>query len=1134
MATIDPRLVRRAPQSTEDLLELLFDGLDWPRPRDLDIDEIPLLPWTPDELHLDPNAVAKLDRIQQLPKLTSDQPFGVFILTFEGGRLPVGAVRRVVNQLVRKQRARRQQAQALWDLEDLIFFCQAGQEHHALHVVAFRDTDRRPVMKVISWGTDATAQRIDLVTRTNLPALTWPEPGVDPDSWRRQWTAGFTAGYRQAIGSSRDLARQMAEVAISVRDEVKALYEVETEDGPLRGLYDELRSSLRADLDPDGFADMYAQTMVYGLLTARITNPEDFTAEALDEALRFDNPLLDALYASFRKQSGDAVDVDEFGLHDLAETLAKTDIDQVLADFGAKDRKEDPVVFFYEEFLERYDPQQRRDLGTYYTPIPVVRAMVRAVDDLLVSLDLPDGVADQTTWADYQTRTGVHLPDGANPDQTVVRAIDPATGTGTFLIEWLRQATHNLPPDHHTSIADVVAQLDAFEISLSSYAVAHLKADLELPVDVRTHQHANILLADTLAGPRPKQASVFGDDPVAVEGQRAQRLKFDTRHTVVIGNPPYDRVEQVGTGGWITSPTDDRKALFADILDPARRHTIFSHQASLYNLYVYFWRWAIWKAFEQQPSGPGVVAYITASSWLTGPGFLGLRQLARQLVDDIYVIDLGGDNLGARKDDNVFPIQTPVAIVLLIRRNHTDLTEPAAVHYHRVVGTRAQKLAALDRLRFDQTDWQNGPTGWHHPLIPLSGAANWGDYPRLIDLLPWQQPGCMYSRTWPIAPHPDLLEQRWDRFVATDDPKDRADCYVTPKTGRSIHTKVGDLPRLKDLPVGADHAAIQGYGYRSFDRQWAFSDPRLAKTDSPSLWASQTHQQVFMASFITKRLGSGPAATAAAYVPDKDHFRGSFGGKESIPLFRDADGTPNADLALLAFYGQALGNDGPVGVENLFAYVYGVLAGADYTERFEVELETPGPRVPLTADADLFTDMVAHGRWLLWLHTYGQRFTEGQPDRLQVPEHIRWERPVATMPGTKRDYRYDPDTAKLHVGDGLLAGVREDVWNFEVSGLRVIDKWLGYRTRRGTGRAASSSSPLDQIRPDRWYDEWNVELAELVYVLTATLDQAEAGTDLLDRIVNGPLVAADDLPDVPDALRKVPKVNRNPQQPTLG
>lgn len=1127
--TIDEQLIRNAPRSTEDLLELLFTGLDWPRPAGMDIEDIPLLPWTPNELHLDPDQVAKLERIQQLPRLTDDQPFGVFILTFEGGRLPIGAVRRLVNQLVRKKRAQREQAASLWDLEDLIFFCQAGEHHHALHVVSFSETDKRPVMKVISWTSESTPQRIQLVGTTNLPALAWPESGTNPQVWRKRWAEGFTATYRQGIRTAAALADQMAEVAATVRDEVSALYEIETSQGPLRTLYAELRRNLREDLDPQGFADMYAQTMVYGLLTARITNPEDFTPGALDQALRFENPLLDALYTSFREQSDTSVDVDEFGLHDLAETLASVDVDQVLADFGAGNRKDDPVVFFYEQFLERYDPQQRRELGTYYTPLPVVRCMIRAVDDLLKhELQLPEGIADATTWLEYEQRTGIPRPAGVEPEHPVVRAIDPATGTGTYLIEWLRHGTQG-QQDADAKAAELLRRLDAFEINLSAYAVAHLKVGLELPAELRSVRSANILLTDTLAGRSSNQLSVFGDDPIAEEGQRARHLKFETNHSVTIANPPYDRVEQAGLGGWITQPEDGSRAPFADILDPARQNTIFSHHASLYNLYVYFWRWAIWKTFEQLPSGPGIVAYITASSWLHGPGFLGLRQLVRELVDDIYVIDLGGDNLGSRTEENVFPIQSPVAITLLIRRNLSDCNWPAAVHYHRVSGTREEKLAALDHLHLGQVDWQDGPSGWHEPLVPPTGADSWMGYPRIVDLFPWQQPGCKFGRTWPIAPDPDLLIDRWSRFVATDDPIDRAECFVTAKTGRNIHTQVGSATRLADLPVGAPAPAIRRYAYRSFDRQWALVDPRIASLERPALWGSWSEDQAFLTSLLTKQISNGPALVATAYVPDLDYYSGR-GGKDVIPLYRDQLGTPNADPATLSVIGKSLGYGTAVGVESLFAYVYGALAGTHYTERFQEELGTPGPRVPLTIDPHLFEAMERHGSYLLWLHTYAERFAgDGRPDRLVLPSTLEWALPVDRIPETARDCSYDPEANAISVGDGLLRGVRPEVWAFEVSGMPVIRKWLGYRTRKGAGRSSSSKSPLDQIRPREWPDEWHEELRELVYVLDLTIELMNEGTELLEQICEGPTLAADALPAVPPELRKPPRAVQGSQ-----
>lgn len=607
-------------------------------------------------------------------------------------------------------------------------------------------------------------------------------------------------------------------------------------------------------------------------------------------------------------------------------------------------------------------------------------------------------------------------------------------------------------------------------------------------------------------------------------------MKFSTHHSVCVGNPPYMRVQRQSAGGWIAHPPDGGRSLFDDIHEPARKHTIFSHQASLYNLYVYFWRWAIWKAFEQTPSGPGVVGFITASSWLTGPGFLGLRQLVRELADDIYIIDLSGDNLGARTDENVFPIQTPVAIAILVRHGDSDRSTRARVNYSRILGTRHEKLAALEQLDFPSVAWIRGPDSWHAPLIPRSGGVDWQDHPALIDLMPWQQPGCMWNRTWPIAPDCAVLEARWRRFVATESSADRARCFVTPPTGRNITTRVAGLPRLVDLPVGASHLPIVRYAFRSFDRQWTFDDPRLTALDRPALWASLSNRQVFMSSLTTGALSNGPAATAATAVPDKHHFHGR-GGKDVIPMYRDAKGTPNADPALLcavtARHSASDATAPEVTVERLFAYIYGVLAGADYTDRFAAELATPGPRIPLSADPHLFGEMVDHGERLLWLHTFGERFRSDHRRVLVVDPAIKWTPTPSHIPADSSDFRYDSATQSLIVADGVLQGVSADVWAFEVSGMPVVKKWLAYRTLRGAGRATSSSSPLDQIRPNSWTSEWTVELRELVHVLWTTLALQETGKQLLDRILAGDLVAASDLLLPADELRQPPLTIRS-------
>jgi hypothetical protein len=1136
--SIDRRLVERAPESFDALAELLTEGLHWPVPAEMEPEEA-LVEWDPEELHLDPDAVARLTSIRQMRPLQTGQPFGVFFLTFEGGRLPVGALRRLVDRLVRKKRPSGPGTHPVWSLDDLLFVVQSAGEVRTVHFVAFKESAGRPTLKVLSWGTGSTATRLNLLAE-RLGDLAWPDDGGWTEESRERWRSVFTVGHREGIRSAAILANRMADVARDVRDEVLALHEVETDEGPIRQLLADVREQLLHDLSPGRFADMYAQTMVYGLLTARITHPEDFEAEGVTAILKFENPFLDAVYARFREQTGEAFDIDELGLRDLADELGRTDVDELLADWGAADRRDDPVVHFYETFLTRYDPEQRVELGAFYTPTPVVRFMVRAVDTALKEgLGLPLGIADATTWRELAERQGFDVPDGVDPDNPFVSMIDPATGTGTFLVEWIRHAKENVVAAERANGASereatlawelhlrdvIVGRLNAFEISLASYAVAHLKVSLELPKELRARLRLPIYLTDTLAAKRDEARFEQLRDPVSVEGLEAERVKRTDIQSVVIGNPPYDRVTQNAVTGWLLERGPSGESMLDDIRRPAVENTIFSHVASLYNLYVCFWRWALWKAFEQN-TGAGVVCFITGASWLTGPGFLGLRQLARRVAATIDVVDLGGDNRGTDREENLFDIETPVAIVTIARPTAPRHAEPAAVRYRRIRGSRAQKLGVLETA--EDLDWQAVPSGWHDQFVPLSSGGEWDCYPALVDLFPWQQPGCKFNRTWPIAPDRETLERRWVDFVGTDDLSERELKFVTAPTGRNIHTKVADLLRLRDLNVTEPHPPIVAYAYRSFDREWAFHDPRLAALDRPSLWASLSNRQVFMATILTQPLGAGPASTAATAVPDQNFFSGRSGA--AIPLYRDADLEPNVATSTLAAVqaGQRPHLDEPITAETLFAYAYAVLAGADYTTRFARELRTPGPRVPLSASRALFWEAASLGAELLWLHTFGQRFSEGRPERVPLDPAIDWVRPVIEMPETLRnDVAYDPESGELRIGDGIVSGVRPGVWAFEVSGMQVVPKWIGYRTRRGAGRAATRPTPLDAIRPTEWHPDWNLELLELLTMLTRTLELQPRGVELLDRILEGPLIAASDLPAPPAHLREPPQVNR--------
>ncbi|HRI53562.1 MAG TPA: hypothetical protein PLW65_25635, partial [Pseudomonadota bacterium] len=464
-----------------------------------------------------------------------------------------------------------------------------------------------------------------------------------------------------------------------------------------------------------------------------------------------------------------------------------------------------------------------------------------------------------------------------------------------------------------------------------------------------------------------------------------------------------------------------------------------------------------------------------------------------------------------------------VAITMGIRTGVASV-QPARAQYRKVGGaSAADKLAALARLGDDPLGgaWQLASAGLEEPLVPPTGSAQWLAMPALADLCPWQQPGCMFSRLWPICPQPAPLLLRWRYFVGAP-VASRAALYQTPAAGRSIHTRVGPLPRLAELPADAAPPPLRRYAFRSFDRQWVLADPRLAKTESPSLWQCAGAPQVFFASLISKPMSAGPAITVTAHVPDKDFFCGR-GGKDIVPLYRDPGGrVPNVTAGLLPRLASLLGVPALPAAE-LAAYFYALLSAPGYWQRFAAELQTPGPRVPLTRSASLWQEAADLGRTLIWLHTYAERYTDpaaGRGERIPEVPGLTWVRPLTCLPESPSHLAYAAAAQTLTIGDGVIGGVRPEVWEFRVSRMQVVSKWLGYRTRRGAGRAARSDNPLDRLRPTQWPPEWSDELLDLLRVLTLTVELWPTQERLLDRICSGPLIHGPELP-VPSAAERL-------------
>lgn len=885
---------------------------------------------------------------------------------------------------------------------------------------------------------------------------------------------------------------------------------------PLFQLAKDWRKLLFPDASDEQFADAYAQTVTFALLLARSLGADPLSLETAEASLASDHSLLSR---ALRVLTDPQVQEEISASLDLLLRV----VDAVPPD--ALSGPEDPWLHFYEEFLAAYDPKLRKDVGAYYTPVEVVQAQVRLIDSVLTD---PKRLGKGLGFADPSVVT-----------------LDPAVGTGTYLLGVIEHALKRVEeiegagavPARATALAE---NLYGFEIMVGPFAVCELRVSRALQDKGAKLPKGgpHIYLTDTLESPsaEPLQLPLFLK-PIADQHAKALQVKREVPVIVCLGNPPYDRHEtakesdKARTGGWVRWGDDGegQNAILKDFLKPAIAAGRGVHVKNLYNKYVYFWRWALWKVFESETSaGPGVVSFISASSYLDGDAFCGMREHMRRLCDEIWILDLGGEGRGPRKSENVFAIRTPVAIAVAARYRKKSQDKPARVYYARIEGSRKEKLRALAAIvGLESLIWEECPTEWQAPFRP-AGRGLYFAWPLLRDLFPWQHPGAQFKRTWPIAPDPETLKRRWTKLL--EEKENRATLFKETRD-RKVDLRYPPLPGQEEAePISklekesAPLPPILRYAYRSFDRQWILADNRLGDFLRPELWAAHSNKQVYVTTLLNHPLGAGPALTAAADIPDLHHFRGSYGAKEIIPLYRDSQCTnPNVLPGLLDLLAQTYGQD--VSPEDFLAYVYGILAQPAFTKRFSKELETRELRVPLTKDPELFRKVRDVGAKLLWLHTYGERYVPQGFARGAIPQGKA--RCVKPVPDDSEKYperfRYSDTTQTLHVGDGEFRPVAPEVYEFEVSGLKVVQSWLGYRMKNPKGK---KSSPLDDIRPERWTATFTTDLLRLLWVLEATLDTYPEQEQLLEEVLRGPLFTADELPPVPESARKPPPLPR--------
>ena len=681
------------------LVELLRDKLEWPIPEDYGLEDV-VFEYEPHELGLKDEDAAKLREIHQLRPLVTGQPWGIFFLSFEDKAMSVTVLRRILSKLVLTRRGASQSAdRAAWLKEDLIFAANFGKSgERELAFVHFSDaasTGDLSVMKVLGWNARDTVLHNRHAAGLLAKQLAWPDDPADVDRWRNQWGSAFEVGHREVITTSQELAKRLAALAGDIRARANDLLDAETDDGPMRTMLEAFRKNLIHDLDEDGFADMFAQTICYGLLAASISRLDDdgqsvIVADNLESIVPRTNPFLKELFTSFLHLGGrdktSALDFDELGVRDVVDMLNNAKMGRVLDDFGNRNPKKDPVIHFYEDFLKEYDKDQKVDAGIFYTPPAVVGFIVRGVDEMLrTEFGLPLGLADTSTWAELAARNDkITVPDHVDPQAPFVQILDPATGTGTFLVEvidlihksmvakWkaegqsevqIRAAWNAYVPQH------LLPRITAFELKMAAYAIAHMKIGLKLVetgYSFGSDERAHILLTNTLQPARELDLEErMRLEAMAHEAERANEAKTKMPFTVVIGNPPYKghSMNPSKIKGKLTFAGEIIQRFFQVRGVPLGE----KNPKWLNNDYVKFIAFAMQQV---EKSGAGVLGYITSNSWLDSPTFRGVRTEVIDCFPQLRIVDLHG-NINKRevaadgsRDEGVFAIEEGTNITI--------------------------------------------------------------------------------------------------------------------------------------------------------------------------------------------------------------------------------------------------------------------------------------------------------------------------------------------------------------------------------------------------------------------------------------------------------------------------------------
>jgi predicted helicase len=850
--------------------------------------------------------------------------------------------------------------------------------------------------------------------------------------------SGFLSRQAENVGKPKDLAVRMARLAHMIRNLIVNAFSNEAETGGLHTQLAAFRDNLIPDLSVAYFADMYAQTIAYGLFAARCAAPDnkDFTRQNAAYLLPKTNPFLRKLFNTIA--GPDLDDRIAWLVDDLAQVLAQADMAAVLTDFGKHIGKADPVVHFYETFLKEYDEKIREMRGVYYTPEPVVSYIVRSIDHLLKTrFDKPLGLADEKTLI-----------------------LDPAVGTATFLYKVINEiyqatAAKGQQGMWNNYVAEkLLPRIFGFELLMAPYAVAHLKLGLllqETGYQFQTDQRLGIYLTNTLEEAFEKSELLPGFNKYIVdEANEAAEIKKTKPIMVVLGNPPYSGVS-ANRGKWIGKLIDDYRQVDGKPLE--------EYKVWLQNDYVKFIRFGQWRI---ERTGQGILGFITDHSYLDSPTFRGMRQALINTFTEIYILDLHGDSRRRETapdggiDENVFDIQQGVAIALFVKE--PGKTSATQIRHGDLWGSREEKYKTLFETDISSTIWSElQPESPFYIFAPRNKIllAEYGQCWKVTEIWPINSVGFMTGRdNFIIDASKDELLERLSTFFNTK--LEVAELKTKLRINDYRRFRIEEIRKARSL----DLKKVRQCLYRPFDLRYTYYDQYIIQEWQQRVMYHMLQPNIAL---IIGRAGQVTGTEpwdiifSSSQIIDLNVFYR--GGGQCFPLYlyptegemQFQEGRrPNLNPDFIRDFSEKLGlqfiADGKgdleqtFGPEDVFNYAYAVFHSPAYRTRYAEFLKTDFPRLPLTSNKDLFKALAAKGAALVSLHLMESPLLK--PDRFITKYAIGGTNIVENVTCDEKAQRVYINKTQY------FDGVPSEVWNFHVGGYQVCQKWLKDRKGR--------------------------------------------------------------------------------------